>query len=128
VKNFSDYVNLSGNSVESAVNKQVNPLPSSKDKPQEKEAQDAPAVLQGILPKWKSCAANSDCTAVVADCVSWEPINKKYVHKISKNLYSCAPSIDPGFQPVAVCANKVCKATDKTTLVSWKEWLSAQIH
>jgi len=124
LKGFNDYVNSSTAPDVSTKNKLVDPSHALKDKPKENAlGEDVPWVLQGILPKWKVCAADSDCTAVVADCVLWEPINKKYTHKILRNLNSCSASIDPGFQPVTVCVDRVCQATAKSTLVSWQEWL-----
>ena len=68
---------------------------------------------------------DSDCTAVAADCVTWEAINKRYLGKIIKDLNSCTTAVDPGFQPESICAQKTCQTTEKTTNVSWEEWLSA---
>jgi hypothetical protein len=78
---------------------------------------------QGIPPKWRVCSIDSDCEAGVESCLYWEPINKEYIKALSKSLDGCTASIDPGFQPVTVCVNKTCQATDKTTDVSWEDWL-----
>jgi len=122
INNFNAYINSSGGSVESLVNKDIAPMPVD-DKTKENLVKAEP-LLPGIPAQWQVCSIDSDCTAVVADCVSWEPLNKKYLTKLSKNLNFCSTSIDPGFQPKTVCVKKACKATDKTTLVSWQEWLS----
>jgi len=86
--------------------------------------QDSQPALQGVPAQWQACSLTSDCTAVVVDCASWEPLNKKFLHRIAKNLNSCSASIDPGFQPETVCVHKACQTTQKTTRVSWEEWLS----
>jgi hypothetical protein len=83
-----------------------------------------PVMLPGIPAKWKTCALDSECTAVVADCVSWDVLNKKYLNKIYRNLNSCSESVDPGFKPEVVCVDRRCKTTQKTTDVSWEEWLN----
>jgi hypothetical protein len=81
------------------------------------------AVVEGIPMDWQTCGADSDCTAAVVDCLTWDPVNKKYLSKLS-NWDSCSESIDPGFQPQAVCSHNRCRTTDNTTSVSWPEWLA----
>ena len=127
--NFSNYVNSpespSDTPSDTPVDKNINPGPATNDEHGKKpDETDAKPVLSGIPFKWKACAVDSDCTAGVVDCVSWVPLNKKYLHKLSKNLRSCSASVDPGFQPEAVCVAKVCQTTEKSTNVSWEEWLS----
>lgn len=122
---FNEYVNSPEGSVESSVNKTINPIHERKDKTDKNSVkEDSQPVLQGIPSKWEVCAKDSDCTAVVVDCMTWDPLNKKYLKELAKNLNSCSGSIDPGFQPETVCVNKTCKTTEKTTNVSWEEWLS----
>ena len=126
INGFHDYINSPEGPAESIVNKEIPPIPATNDKIEGNSIKsDSQPLLQGIPAKWQACAINSDCTAAVADCVSWEALNKKYLKKLSKNLNSCSATIDPGFQPETVCVKKACKTTDKTTLVSWQEWLSA---
>jgi len=122
---FNEYVNSPEGPVVSLVNKEINPTPAAHDKFKEHSVkEDSQAVLQGISAKWQACSVSSDCTAVVADCALWEPLNKKYLNRIAENLNSCSASIDPGFQPETVCVHKACQLTEKTTHVSWEEWLS----
>jgi len=80
-------------------------------------------LLQGIPSQWKACASDGDCAAGSVDCTSWDALNKKYLRKLSANLAACSSSIDPGFKPVTACVNKMCQATDKSTDISWEEWL-----
>jgi hypothetical protein len=79
----------------------------------------------GIKEEWRMCSADSDCIAAVRGCWVWEPINKKYIKDFLRrgDFEPCLSSIDPGLQPVTVCMDKVCKATDKTTNVKFYEWL-----
>lgn len=128
VGNFNEYVNSPEGSSESSsgssVDKNVNSTSAVKNEARKNpDETDTKQVLQGIPSKWQACTMDSDCTAAVADCVSWEPLNKKYLDKISKNLHSCSASIDPGFQPETLCVAKMCKTTEKTTDVSWEDWL-----
>ncbi|MBF0504612.1 MAG: hypothetical protein HQL14_05865 [Candidatus Omnitrophica bacterium] len=101
---------------------------ASVEKPVDKNIQSTPTdsqpVSQGVPARWQACAKDNDCTAVVVDCVSWEPLNKKYLPKFFKDLNSCLASIDPGFQPQVLCVDRACKTTGKTTHVSWEEWLN----
>jgi hypothetical protein len=123
--NFNNYVNSPGGSFDSLVNKDTNQINAINNKVEGKsDKTDSKPVLQKISAKWRICAIDNDCTSAAADCVSWESLNKKYLNKISKNLNSCSESIDPGFQPESICVDKVCKTTEKTTNVSWEEWLS----
>lgn len=80
--------------------------------------------LQGIPVKDQACVKDSDCTAGVVDCDSWEPYNKMFSNELFKNTGSCPASIDPGFQPAVLCVAKACKTSEKTTRVSWDDWLS----
>ncbi len=84
---------------------------------------DSRSDWQGIPAGWRVCAVDSDCTAGVENCLYWKAINKKYAKDLSKTLDDCLASIDPGFQPVTVCVNKVCQTTGRTTNVSWEDWL-----
>jgi hypothetical protein len=125
---FSEYINAPGNAGDNSDNNMPFPPMTGAKIRRDSERSDsgdsgAKSLLQGIPPKWKACLIDSDCTAAVADCASWDALNKKYLNRLSKNLKSCSESIDPGFQPVTVCVQKFCQATDKTTLVSWDEWL-----
>ena len=130
INDFSHYVNYSEGPQVNSVDNSVMPIEASSIESKEREDKESDkdegsrVILQGISSKWNVCHIDSDCTAVVADCVSWDSINKKYLRKIIKNLNSCSDVIDPGFQPETICAHKACKMTDKTTLVSWEEWLS----
>jgi len=130
VNNFSDYINSPENSADNSAKKNMNlpPMISPKtgeasDKTNSSNS-DSKSITRGIPIKWKACTIDSDCTAVVADCVSWDALNKKYLNKLARNLKSCSESIDPGFQPLTTCVNQMCKTTDQTTLVSWDEWLN----
>ena len=87
-------------------------------------SQDENPSMRAIPLKWQGCAIDSDCTAAVVDCVSWEPVNKSYLDKIPRDSKICSQSIDPGFQPQAVCLAKHCVTTEQTTTVSWQEWLN----
>lgn len=128
---FNEYVNSPEGAWGSPVAKKIIPASAVQDKTKDNPVKpdsvkaDSPPVLQGISTKWQVCATDSDCTAVVADCASWEALNKEYFNKIAKNLNFCSASIDPGFQPVTRCVLKVCKTTEKNTNVSWEEWLGA---
>jgi hypothetical protein len=122
---FNDYINSPESSSGSSVDKNTGSDHKTHDETGKKsEDTDTGPALQGIPAQWKACAMDSDCTAGVADCESWEPLNKKYLPKLSENLNSCSASIDPGFQPQTVCVDKACKITEKTTNVSWEEWLN----
>ena len=124
--NFSQYVNSPEGSVWGPVNKNINPIYVIKENSVKADSvqEDSQPGWQGISTHWQACSITSDCTAVVVDCASWEALNKKYLNRIAKSMNSCSASIDPGFQPETVCVNKACKITDKTTHVSWQEWLS----
>jgi hypothetical protein len=118
---FSDYINSNEISNTSIINVIIH-----HETPESPGNADAGPEWQGGIPAaWRACQADRDCTAVAADCATWEPVNKKYLSKFTKYLNSCTSSIDPGFQPQAVCNAKACQTTDKTTGVSWKEWISA---
>lgn len=123
-KPFNDYINGSPSNAQIAADKNTGPAATPGDQPKDNSDQDAGPGLPAVPRAWKTCSADSDCTAAVADCVSWEPLNKKYLDKISENLKSCTPSVDPGFQPKTVCVHRVCKTTQEITGVSWAEWLS----
>jgi hypothetical protein len=128
---FNEYVNSPEGAWGLPVAKKIIKAPADQDQTKEHVVgpdsvnADSPPVLQGISAKWQVCTTDSDCTATVADCATWEALNKKYLSKIAKNLKLCSVSIDPGFQPETVCVAKACKTTDKNTQVSWEEWLSA---
>ena len=125
VDKFSNYINSPEGTSESPIDKKINLSHATNDETgQNSEETNIKPVLQGIPAQWQACAVDSDCTAGVVDCVSWEAINKKYLKKLSENLRSCSASIDPGFQPEAVCVKKFCESTKKITHVSWAEWLS----
>jgi hypothetical protein len=125
INDFSDYINSSQGPLKSTVDNSTKPVPAMNHDLKKESNKEGPApVLKAIPYKWKTCTIDSDCTAVVADCVSWDSLNKKYLKKVSKDLNACSGSIDPGFQPVTVCVDKECKTTEKTTDVSWEEWLS----
>ena len=124
VKNFNEYVNSPEGNSEASVDKNASPMQvTNKEVPEESDKSDSKRSLQGIPAKDQTCATDSDCTAGVVDCVSWEPYNKKYLHELFKGSNPCPSSIDPGFQPVTVCVAKICKATEKTSDVSWDDWL-----
>jgi len=128
VSNFNDYVNSSKVSLQNPVDKNVSQYYAAKHKNSYKESlnrKDSNEGLQGVPRQWKACALNSECTAVAADCLIWEPLNKKYLKRIIGNLDSCSKSVDPGFQPETVCVEKECRMTKKSTNVSWEEWLDA---
>lgn len=121
---FNDYINSPEGASGSPVDKNIDLSHAAHHEDRKnQEKTDTKQPLQGIPAKWQACAKDSDCTAAVADCVSWEPLNKKYLHKLSKNLNSCSASIDPGFQPESICVGQACQTTEKTTNVSWEEWL-----
>lgn len=125
INNFSDYINSSESPSKSPADNSPNPMPVvKKEHKEDHDNEDPHTGLKAIPYKWKMCAEDSDCTAAVVDCVTWDSLNKKYLKKLSKELNSCSESIDPGFQPVTVCIDKACKTTEKTTDVSWEEWLS----
>ena len=122
VKNFNDYIN---NSAESSMNKNMNPMLAAKPEVNNNSDQaDTQPQAQGISDQWKTCLTDSDCTAVVADCVSWDVLNKKYLNRFARNLRSCSDAIDPGFQLATACVHKMCQTIDKVTDVSFDEWLS----
>ena len=132
VGNFSHYIN-SGNSTDNSTDdsfiKVFNPAPPIDQKAnQEKEKSEPKPTLQGIPSPWKVCAVNSDCTAAAVDCVNWEGTNKKYLKEIATYVRVCSTSIDPGFQPEAICENKECRTTEKMTTVSWEEWLGQEAN
>jgi hypothetical protein len=121
---FNEYINSPTSNSEAAIDTNSSPKEVTNSEVQQTaDKADTKRSLQGIPAKDQTCATDSDCTAGVVDCVSWEPFNKKYSHELFKKSNPCPDSIDPGFQPVTVCAAKVCKATDKTTDVSWDDWL-----
>lgn len=125
INNFNEYVNLSDKSSDNSTDKIIYPsTPMSPEVGKNPEGADSKPALRGIPAKWQGCATDSDCTAGVADCVSWEALNKEYLPDLFKDLSSCSASIDPGFQPEAVCAHKQCEITEKNTNVSYEEWLS----
>lgn len=122
---FSNYVNSSpkDQAVSPIVDKNVKPTHAKNDEHgKNSDEKDTGPVLQGIPAKWRACTMDSDCTAGVLDCVSWDALNKKHLKELSKNLRSCSASIDPGFQPEAACVHKACQITGKITDVSWEEW------
>jgi hypothetical protein len=121
---FNEYINSPDSNAEAPIDKNAVPKEMTNSEVQKNsDKADTKRSLQGIPAKDQTCATDSDCTAGVVDCVSWEPFNKKYSRELLKESTSCPESIDPGFQPVTVCAAKVCKATDKTTDTSWDDWL-----
>jgi hypothetical protein len=125
---FNEYINSPEGNAGTSVDKNASPTPLKKKEDHKKsEKPDTKKSLQEIPSKDRTCAKDSDCTAGVADCVSWEPLNKKYVPELLKHSTSCSASIDPGFQPVTVCADKVCRTTDKFTDSSWDDWLNERI-
>lgn len=78
----------------------------------------------GVKEEWRTCSVNEDCMAALRGCWVWEPINSNNLKAfIARNPPACLGSIDPGLQPVTVCVNKVCQATDQTTHIKWDEWL-----
>ncbi len=123
---FSDYINSSQASSKNSVNKALDITAAPNDVVEKRaDKQDTkPSGLQSIPGRWKACDADSECTAGVVDCVSWEALNKKYLHKLGKDLNACVASIDPGFQPQTACVAKTCQTTNKSTNVSWEEWLN----
>jgi hypothetical protein len=120
---FSEYVNSPEKPSDAPVNKVIAP----EAKPQETSHNDTAKTdvrpLSGVLAKWQVCSVDSDCAAVVADCMSWDAVNKKYLKLLAGNLKSCTDAIDPGFEPEAVCSAQKCRTTDKITHVSWEDWL-----
>jgi hypothetical protein len=126
---FNEYINSPDSNAEAPIDKNAVPKEVTNKEVTNSEVRKSPdkadtkRSLQGIPAKDQTCAIDSDCTAGVVDCVSWEPFNKKYLHELFKKSTSCPASIDPGFQPVTVCVAKVCKATEKTTDASWDDWL-----
>ncbi len=125
VNYFSDYINSPKAPVVNAADNSVSPNNATNNEVSKNSDETGPtAALQGIPAQWKACTIDSDCTAGVVDCMSWQPLNKKYLHKLVKDLDPCLSSVDPGFQPQAVCINKACQTTDKSTDVTWEEWLS----
>ncbi len=124
-KIFNEYINTSVADPGSPVNAQLSPKQETNNEVQETPDQtDIKKSLQGIPFKDQACVKDSDCTAGVVDCDSWEPYNKMFSKELFKNTGSCPASIDPGFQPVARCVAKACKTTEKTTAVSWDDWLN----
>ena len=126
VNNFRDYVNKSTHDADNSLNEDMDwyrPTPKDSTAGQ-KERTDNRGMLRGIPSKWQGCRKDSECTAAVADCVSWEGINKDYLSRLFGKLGGCSASIDPGFQPQAACVAGSCQITTKTTDVSWDEWLS----
>jgi hypothetical protein len=122
---FNEYINSPEGNAEYSVDKNASPMPLTKKEDHKKsDKSDTKKSLQGIPRKDQVCTKDSDCTSGVVECVSWEPLNKKYLKELFKHLTSCPASIDPGFQPATVCAAKVCETTDKFTDSSWDDWLN----
>jgi hypothetical protein len=122
---FNEYINSPEGNAQVSADKNAAPKPSVKKEDQKKsDRSDSRKSLQQIPAKDRSCTVDSDCTAGVVDCVSWGPLNKKYLKELFKHSTACPDSIDPGFQPVTVCAAKVCRTTDKYTDASWDDWLN----
>ena len=124
-KNYRDYINSPVNAADGSESTNINPPAMTSPSPKkDADSSDTKSPLPGIPDQWKTCAMDSDCTAAVADCVSWDALNRKYLNNLSQNLRSCTKSIDPGFQPEALCIKKACQTTDINTFVSWEEWYS----
>jgi hypothetical protein len=121
---FNEYINSPEGNAETSIDKNASPNTLTKKEDHKKsEKPDTKKSLQSIPFKDQICTKDSDCSAGVVDCVSWEPLNKKFLDELFKHSTSCPDSIDPGFQPVTVCAAKECKTTDKFTDHSWDDWL-----
>ena len=121
---FNEYINSpEGNSVIPADNKAVlnQVITNEVQEPPIKE--DTKKSLRGIPGKDQVCGADSDCTSGVVNCDSWEPYNKKFSRELFKVMGSCPASIDPGFQPAAVCVAQRCQTTEKISDNSWDDWL-----
>lgn len=135
---FNEFINSPEDNSENSTDKNIDsnqvmnaevPEKSKKgDKKEKADKTDSKRSLQRVPAKDKTCAKDSDCTAGVADCVSWEAYNKKYSKELLKNPSYCSDSIDPGFKPVTVCVAKVCETTEKYTDDSWDDWLGESIN
>jgi hypothetical protein len=119
---FNEYINSPEGNSDYTVDK--NAGPKSITKKDDHKKSDTKKSLQEIPFKDQFCVKDSDCTAGVVNCVSWEPLNKKFLKELFKHSTPCPDSIDPGFQPVTVCAKSMCKTTERSTEASWDDWLN----
>ena len=74
---------------------------------------------------WDSCKIDADCTAVIAPCDDWKPINKDHIDDFVKaNSHNFCSVYDKPkeSQPVVVCFNQKCNFTNNHTGISVDQW------